>query len=122
MPARCPLYPQKRTSEPAHNHLVTPQLCHVRRDPADVRRHGDRREAGGDAAGARALARESAPMNPHIKVEGPAMPTPKIRYGRYDGCAVRYTHDEAWAFVDGEWREIEPVFVARLTRQASWLY
>ena len=50
------------------------------------------------------------------------MPTPKIRYGSYDGCAVRYTHDEAWAFVDGEWREIEPVFVARLTRQASWLY
>jgi hypothetical protein len=50
------------------------------------------------------------------------MPTPKIRYGRYHGCAVRYTDDEAWMLVDGAWREHEPVFVRikadRLTRRA----
>jgi hypothetical protein len=46
------------------------------------------------------------------------MPQPKIKYGRYDGHAVRYTRDEAWELVDGAWRETEPVFVARLTRQA----
>ena len=45
------------------------------------------------------------------------MPKPKVRYGRHDGHAVRYTYDEAWELVDGAWREIEPVFVARLTRQ-----
>jgi len=35
--------------------LVTPQLCHVGRDAADVRRHADRRDGGGVAAGAGAV-------------------------------------------------------------------
>jgi hypothetical protein len=46
----------------------------------------------------------------------------KPGYGRWDGCAVRYTHDEAWVLVNGQWRQIEPVFARiradRLTRQA----
>jgi hypothetical protein len=48
------------------------------------------------------------------------MPKPKkpIKYGRYNGHAVRYTYDETWELVDGAWREIEPIFVGRLTRQA----
>src|SRR5215472_9128891 len=49
------------------------------------------------------------------------MPKP-IKYGRHDGHAVRYTHDEAWVLVNGQWRQIEPVFARiktdRLTKQA----
>ena len=50
------------------------------------------------------------------------MPKPKIEYGCWDDCAVRYTHDEAWVLVNGQWRQIEPVFARikakRLTKQA----
>ena len=47
----------------------------------------------------------------------------KSNYGSYDGHPVRWTDDEAWMFVDGAWRAIEPVFArikarAGLTRRA----
>jgi hypothetical protein len=47
--------------------------------------------------------------NSHIRVEGPAMTTPRYAYD--DGYPVRFTGREAWAlYADNKWREISLAF------------
>jgi hypothetical protein len=49
-------------------------------------------------------------INHHIRVEGPAMPTPKPLYAIYDFHAVRFVsgRPEAWELWDGgEWHEMD---------------
>jgi hypothetical protein len=48
---------------------------------------------------------------------------PNIKYGSRDGCAARYTDEEAWVLVDGTWRKSHPIFFlftgrAPLTKKA----
>ena len=50
------------------------------------------------------------------------MPTPK--YGSYDGYATRFVDAEAWALVNGTWREMNPadaVFEAALLTEQAYL-